>query len=444
MSRVQVPSPAPITYLTMKLKVSVKNINSCEKILTIDVPEEVVSNEFACFYDAMAGVAKIPGFRPGHAPRQVVALHYREEARRRVLEQLLRQSFREAVIQEKIALVGEPKVDEIQFDECHLKFNAHVETRPKIKIDNYVGLPLTRRPIEVRESEVEEMLKRLQEVRAKFVAVEDRPCAVGDFLICDYALTVDGKELEKREGEWIELREHDFLEGFSKQLIGATFGETRQVVIAFPPDHRREECKGKSGVFSVTVKEIKEKRLAAIDDEFAKEVGDYNTLQELKHSIRKDLEAEKNKEQEVHLEHDLLDLLIKKSRFDVPTPMVERRVASLVENEIRTLFARGRKPEELKSEQESLRQKLAPDAHREVRIAFILDEIASREGIEVTETDLATKYEEAARSFRRPVEQIKAYYREHDDRRVQLLHQVKQEKTIQWLKDRANIKDMEK
>ena len=442
MSRVQVPSPAPFICLVMNLKVSVKDIKSCEKMLTIDVSEEAVSNEFASFYDTVAKRAKIPGFRPGHAPRSVVALHYREEARRWVLDQLLMQSFREAVAQEKIPVIGEPAVHEIQFDESHLKFNAHVETRPKIKLDKYVGLSLTHAPIQVKEPEVEEMIKRLQEARAKFVAVEDRLSGHGDFLIFDYTLAVDGTEVEKREGEWIELRERDLLEGFSKQLVGSKPGEMRQVVTTFPTDFGREEWRGKSGVFSVTVREIKEKRLLPLDDEFAKETGEYSTLGELKDAVRQDLEAEKNKANALQLERDLMELLLTKSHFDVPAPMVQRCVARHVEQEIRALVAQGRKPEELKKEQENLKERLRPAAEREVRIAFVLDEVARREGISATDTDLEAKYAEISRRSRRPIEQVKTFFHKDEGRHEELMIQVRQEKTVQWMKDRAKIKEV--
>ena len=248
--------------------------------------------------------------------------------------------------------------------------------------------------------------------------------------------------MEKREGEWIELRERDLLEGFSKQLVGSKPGEMRQVVTTFPTDFGREEWRGKSGVFSVTVREIKEKRLLPLDDEFAKETGEYSTLGELKDAVRQDLEAEKNKANALQLERDLMELLLTKSHFDVPAPMVQRCVARHVEQEIRALVAQGRKPEELKKEQENLKERLRPAAEREVRIAFVLDEVARREGISATDTDLEAKYAEISRRSRRPIEQVKTFFHKDEGRHEELMIQVRQEKTVQWMKDRAKIKEV--
>ena len=257
----------------MKVKVNVKEVNSCEKVLTIDVPSEIVSQEFNSFYDSVAKRARIPGFRPGHAPRNVVALHFKEEARQEVWKQLVSRTFRDAVKQEEIPIVGYPRIENVEFDETCLKFKAHVEMRPKIKIDKYAGLLLKREPVRVAPSEIEDVLDRLREAHAKFQAVEGRQARLGDFLIADYQLRIDGKQVEDRKGEWIEIRQKDFLEGFSKQLIGARPNESRQVSVSFPSDYGHKEFAGKKGEFSILVHEVKEKILPALDDELAKETG---------------------------------------------------------------------------------------------------------------------------------------------------------------------------
>ena len=280
------------------MKINVKDVNSCEKLLTIDVPSEMVTEEFSSFYESVGKKAKIPGFRPGHAPKHVVALHFRDEAKQEVWKQLVSRTFRDAIKQEEISVIGYPRIENVEFDETRLKFKAHVEMRPKIKIDKYVGLTVKRDPVQVNESEIEEAIKRIQQAHAKFQAVEGRESKLGDFLICDYRLLVDQKEIEKREGEWIELREKDYLEGFSKQLLGAKAGELREVTVTFPAEYGKKEIAGKKGQFSITVKEVKEKKLPALDDELAKEAGDYETFQDLRKAIAQDIDQHKKHEVE--------------------------------------------------------------------------------------------------------------------------------------------------
>ena len=421
------------------MKVDVKDKNSCEKVLTIDVPSEVVAEEFSSFYESVGKRAKVPGFRPGHVPKHVAALHFREEARQEVWKQLVSRTFRDALQQQEIQIIGYPRIENVDFDETRLKFKAHVEMRPKIKIDKYVGLSVKRDAVSVSRPEIDETLKRIQEAHAKFQVVEARPAQLNDFLICNYRLEVDNKEIEKRDGEWIELREKDYLEGFSKQLVGVKPGEAREVTIAFPADYGRSEFIGKQGRFFVTVQEIKEKKLPSLDDELAKEASEQATLAELEATIRRDMEDRKKAEADRKAERALLDELIKKSKFEIPSGMVERRLDALVEEGIHSLRYRGAKEEDALRQKDELRKSLHSEAERQVRISFLLDEIATREHIEAKDEDLDAKYLAIADRVRRSIEEVKTYYAQGEDRKASLWQQIINEKTIQWIKDKAII-----
>ena len=425
----------------MKLKVDVKHVNSCEKVLTIDVPPEMVQEEFNSFYEVAGKWAKVPGFRPGHVPKHVVALYYRDEARQEVWKHLVSKTFRDALDQEAISIIGYPKIEHVEFDESRLKFKAHVETKPKIKIDKYVGLTVKRDRVQVSEPEVEEALKRIQQMHAKFQAVEGREAQIGDFLICDYRLQVDRKEIEKREGEWIEIREKDYLDGFSKQLIGTKSGATREVNIRFPSDYVKKELADKEGSFLVTVHEVKEKKLPPLDDELVKEVGEYETLEDLKKAIRRDIEEHKKVEVERKLERQLLDELMRHSKFDLPSGIVERRLNALVEEGIQTLVARGLSQEEALKQKEVLKKNFLSEAQKQVRISFLLDEIAQREQITTTEEDVLRRYGRLAERSGKPIDEVKAYFAKDEDRRESLMEQIRSEKTIEWLKEKAAVSE---
>lgn len=436
--------------MNVNLKVQVKDLNGCEKLISIEVPSEWVEKEYQDFYGAVARRARIPGFRPGHAPKHVLEIHFQKEAREEVLKQLLGTSFKQAVIQEKIPLVGEPEIELVAFDEKHLKYKAHVESRPKIKIDKYTGLSLERKTFPVNESDIEDVLRRIQESHAKYEPVEGRTAELGDYLICDYQLSVDGKPSEHQEGTWIHIQENEYLKGFSTQLIGAQASETREVAVTFPKDYSRKEVAAKQssqmaakeGYFSITVKEIKTKTLPPLDDELAKTFGKHETLLELKEAIRQDIETHRKREAEVALEQALLEALTHKSKFDLPKRLVERRTEALRREEIRERISRGMKEDEAAKEVSPLEPQLLQAAQRQVRVSFLIDEIATREHIQAEEADFELKYRLIAERYGRPAEEVKQYYAGRGEERQSLALQIVSEKTIQWLKDRANVKEV--
>ncbi len=426
----------------MNLKVQVKDLNGCEKLMSIEVPSEWVEKEYQDFYSAVARRARIPGFRPGHAPKHVLEIHFQKEAREEVLKQLLGTSFKQAVIQEKIPLVGEPQIELVEFDGKHLKYKAHVESRPKIKIDKYTGLSLERKTAPAKEADIEEILKRIQESHARYEPVEGRAAELGDYLICDYQLSVDGKITERQEGTWIHIQENEYLKGFSTQLVGTHPEEVREVTVTFPQDYGRKEIAAKEGRFSVAVKEIKTKTLPPLDDELAKTFGKHETLQELKEAIRKDIEAHRKREAEVALEQVLLEELAQKSKFDLPKRLVQKRTEALRREEIQGRISRGMKEDEAAKNVNPLEPQLLQAAERQIRISFLIDEIATREHIRAEEADFEIKYRLIAERYGRPAEEVKQYYAGRGEERQSLALQIVSEKTIQWLKDRANVKEV--
>jgi len=426
------------------LKVDIKNIGPCEKVLTIDVPLNLIQEEFDQFYEYVSKRSKIPGFRPGHAPKNIVALHYKKEAHDEVLKQLLSRSFREAVKEKGINLIGTPKIDEIDFNDQKLKYNAHVEIRPEIKIENYAGLKLKKYVEQVDQKDIQDVLKRYQEAHSKFEAVENREIQVGDYIIGDYVLEVDGKEVERRNGEWFEIREKDYLENFSKQLLGANVGESCKVKIKFPADYAHKEFVGKDGCFTVTIKEHKLRKLPNLDDDLAKEIGEYQTLAELTAAVKKDLSQQKQEQAETELERELLTQLIKISKFDIPQGMVDRRQKALVENQIQQIRMQGAKEEDVEKQREQMAKDLRDEADRQVRLSFLLDEIGKREKIEVTASDIETRLKLISERARRSFDEVKTFYHEKQERLDSIEQQIFNEKVIEWLKGTANITECKK
>lgn len=421
------------------MKVSVKDAKNCEKILKVEVDEDRILEEYEAFYTAMAPRAKIPGFRPGKAPKNVVALHYKSEAREQVLKNLLNDSYREAIRENDLHPLGYPEIQDVKFDDKVLSYQASIEVRPKIKLSKVKGLGAVKETVAVKPEEVEEELKRMQESLAQFKAVEDRPSALGDFVIADYVCSAEGKEVEKRSDDWFELKEDEFLKGFSPQLVGLKPGDEKEVKVVFPDTMGRKELAGKEAVFQVKVKEIKSKQLPELNDEMAREAGEYGSLAELREKIQKDLTAQKEQEAEKKYEDALLDELVKKNKIDLPPKVVEHRIEYMLEQAKNNLLRHGAGEDVFEKEKEKLKEGFRPEAEKQVHLAFLLDEIAEKEGIQVTDEDVKKKFQSMADRFRQPLENIEKYYADHEDALDGLKDQIRNEKTIEFIKQNSKV-----
>ncbi len=428
------------------MKISIQEGKNCEKVLKIEVPQEHISREFDEYYKAIASEAKVPGFRPGKAPRHVLQLHYSSQAREAVLKNLISDSYRTALQEKALSPLGYPDIQDVVFEDDKLSYQAKIETRPKIKLGKVTGLSVKKEKKQVSASEIDKAMERLRESLAQYKAVEDRAAQKNDFVIADYVCTVNGKEIEKRNDDWFEIKEDEFLKGFSTQLIGLKPGEEKQVEITFPEKMSRADLAGKLAVFAVKVKEIKQKTLPELNDELAKEAGEFQTLAELRAKIEKDIQANLDRETEVKYEKALLDELVKNNKVELPDGVVERRLQYLTEDAFNHQHRQhhhhhGQSPEELEAEHkkmhDDLRKELEPEARRQVHVAFLLDEIADREKIEVSEQDVKSKFEEIAAQANQPFEAVAKYYMEKEDSLDVLREQIRNEKTIDYLKRSA-------
>ncbi|MBI3313974.1 MAG: trigger factor [Candidatus Omnitrophica bacterium] len=422
------------------LKVSVQDGKVCEKILTIEVGREDIQKEYEEFYQAVSPKAKIPGFRPGKAPRDVIAMHFKNEAREEVLKHLISESYRNALQEKSLEPLGYPNIKDVNFDEQKLSYRAQIEIRPKVKISRAAGLAAKKEAVQVANEEVEQALKSIQQSFAQFKVVEDRAAAMGDFLIADYVCFVDGKEAEKRTDDWFEIREEEFLKGFSKQLVGSKPGDEKEVQITFPESMSRKELAGKPALFKVKVKEIKVRNLPELNDDLARDAGEYQTLAELRAKIEKDILSRKEHEKEAAFEKALLDEFLKHNKIDLPEGLVKRRAEYLLERSKQDFLHQGHSEEEFEKNRATLLEDLQPEAKRQVHLAFLLDELAAKENITVTDEDLKTHYAQLAGRVRQPVEEVEKYYHEHEDAKESMKDQVRSEKVIEWIKKNSKQK----
>ncbi len=440
------------------MKVAVKDVAPCEKILSVDVQADAIQEQYEVVYREIAKVAKVPGFRPGKAPREVISVHYKTEAREEVVKKLVSKSLHEALEEKKLEPILSPEIRDLDFTENKLSYKAHIEVRPEVKLPSYTGIKVKKNPVKVEEKEIDQVIDRLREGFAKFTPVEDRGLEFGDFMIADLKVIVDGKEIESRNDDWIEFREKSFLPEFSATLKGVKPGEAKDVEVNFPADYANKDLgqangqclpeqaagggltklAGKKGLFKINLKEIKKRILPEVDADLAHEIGEYKSVEDLRQAVARDLEAEKAGQEEHRLQNEILESLAKSSAFALPKGMVERRLNQLVEQALRNMLYQGSKQEDVLKEKEGLREKLKDEAEKQVRLSFILDEIAGREKIEVTEKELEEKFEDIAREVKQPKEKVIEYYaKEHlvEGLAVQVLNQ----KTARFLREKAEI-----
>ncbi len=422
------------------LKIKLQDGKACEKVLTIEVAKNRIDEAFESFYKAVAPRAKVPGFRPGKVPKDVLVMHYEKNANDSVLETLLSESLPRALREKDLSPLATPEIKDIQFDKEKLVYKAYVEIRPKIKLSRITGLSVKKEKAVVKDEEIEKALRQIQEMHAQYKAVEGRAARMGDFVIADYIRTVDGKEMEKRNDDWIELKEEETLKGFSAQLVGAAVGEEKDVQISFPQEWADRRAAGKTAVFKMKIKEIKEKTLPALDDELAKQAGEYKDLSDLRQKLAADLEKRMADEKEAAFEREILNELIKHNKIDIPNGLLQRRAEYLMDPSRRRFARPGGTEEIFEKEKEKLRKEFESEARRQIHVAFLLDEIADAQKIKPEESDLAWKFQSLSRQYRQPEETVKQYYKEHPEARDALLDQIRNEKVIEFLKKNARVK----
>ncbi len=422
------------------LKVQVKNGKACEKILKIEVDPSEIKKEYQEFYTAISPKAKVPGFRPGKAPKDVLAMHYREEARKEVLNQLIQNTFRQAIKDEELDVLGYPQIDEVDFSDEKLSYRIQLEVRPKFKISKAEGLQAKKETVEVKSEEIQESLTRVQKSQAQYKTVEDRSAEKGDYLVVDYTCKVGEEEIDKRTEDWIQIKDDEYLKGFSTQLIGSKAGEDRSVEITLPEGFWRKEVAGKSATFQVKVRELKQEILPELTDELAKSVGPFETMDALKEKIKTEILAAKERQAETNYEKALLDELIKHNKMILPEGFVARRLERLVHEAAQKYEQHGFPKDKMDELLKDLKKDLEEEARRQVHLAFLLDQLAQEKNLTATEEDLEARFKDIAAQVRQDAEVVRKYYAENEQARESLLEEIRSEKAIQFIKSHAKLK----
>ncbi|MFA5146125.1 MAG: trigger factor [Candidatus Omnitrophota bacterium] len=425
------------------MKIKAKNTEECATLFEIDVPKETIEKAFEEVYDEISKVAAIPGFRTGKAPRDLVKKHYVTNAKEEVLKRLIPEAYRKAVEEHKIRPVGLPEITDVNFEEGRtLSFKARVDTRPKFKIKNYKGIKVEKKKTVIKDEDVEKMLQSLREINAKYVAEDGRPVQLGDYVMSDMECFVDSKPAhKKRENVWLSVEKESFIPGLNEKMVGMKKDEERDIEVTLPEQYPDKAVAGKKAVYRIKVNGIKSRTLPALDDEFAKDIGK-NNLDEVRREIRSELENRAKLDSEVDVENQLLRKLTDDNVFAVPSAMVKRQLHHMVEDSKRRLMEKGFRKEDLDKKEGEFAGKFKEDAVRQVRLMFILDEIALAEHIETAEADVENAFKSIAAQTGQDVVKVREYY-EKEDLVDNLAEKIKEEKTIKFLLEKAEITEKE-
>jgi trigger factor len=402
------------------MKVTVENVSSVKKIMHVEIPEEKVVSELNDAYKQLKNTAKIKGFRKGKAPRSVLERMFKKDVHNDVSSKLIQDSFIPALEDADLDIVGKPEIDPPGLDKKGpYKYSATVEIKPDIEDIDYKNLTLKKSLYHVTDEEMDAQLKMLQKNLAKQNPIsEDRGVRENDFVLIDYQGFKNGKpfaETQKTENFAMKIGEGKILKEFDDQLMGMKSGDNRDIKVKFPEDYHNGNLAKQEITFQVMLHEIREEVLPEIDDEFAKNFGKYETLSDLKDAITQNLDQGYAKRAEQEINEQIFQSLIQKTEFELPDSMVEYELERIIEEVERTLSYHNKSLEDQGLSREILLERHRELAEKKVRRHLILDKIVEQENMALSDEELENSFEEMAKGFNQPVEEIKKYYSQNED-----------------------------
>jgi len=384
-------------------------------VLEVEVEVERVTAALDKAFNKVVKKANVPGFRKGKVPRAIFESRFGVESLYQdAIDILLPEAYGEAVEETDIFPVDRPEVDVEQFAKGQpFIFKAKITVKPEVKLGEYKGLEVPVQKAEVTDEELDAELKRLQERHAELVVIEDETAVNGDIAVIDFDGSVDGVPFEGGQAERhsLELGSNSFIPGFEEQVVGMGTGDLKDVEVTFPEDYHAENLAGKVAVFKVKLHEIKRKQLPALDDEFAKDVSEFDTLEEYKADLKQQLESRKQDELKGVRENAVVDKAAANAEVEIPEAMIESEVQNMVRDFDNRLRQQGMNMDMFLSfsgqTREDLQNQMKGDAEKRVRNNLVLEVIAKQEKIEVSEDEITQELASMAESFKRTPEEIR-------------------------------------
>jgi trigger factor len=432
------------------VNVTVENLAPCKKLVRLEIDAQKVDETFDAIIRDFQKQATMPGFRPGKAPRDMVLRKYEKDIETEVKHKLMSESYKKAVDEQKLDVVGQPDVEEIQFGRGQaLQFAVTVETAPDFELPAYKGLPAQREARVVSEEDIVRALEMLRAQRVDYQTVE-RAAQSGDVAVVNYTGTSDGKPLTEiaptaqglteQKNFWIEIQPQSFIPGFAEQLTGAKAGERRTVNVNFPEDFVTPQLAGKQGIYEVEVVEVKEKVLPALDDEFAKSYGAEN-LEQLRDGVRRDLENELKFKLEKTIRNQLVRGLLDRVNFELPESAVARETRNVVYDIVQENQKRGVSRDLIEQQKDQIYSAAAHGAKERVKMEFLFRRIAEQENIKVAQEEIGRRITQLAAMYQIPAEKFLKDLQQRNAL-IEIYDQVMNEKVLDLIQQHASIEDV--
>lgn len=424
------------------VKVTVEEPSSVKRKIAVEVPAEEVDRAFGDTLKKYRRHAVVPGFRKGKVPVNVVENRYRDDIKEDVTRDLLPASYEAALKETGLKPLSEPEVGDLKIEPgSPLSYTAEFEIAPVFDLGEYTGIELDGKDMEVGDDEVAALLEEVRAGQATLTKLEeDRGLRTGDVAVIDFEGISDGKPIPGGSAKEFPLTigSDTFLPGFEDSLVGSKVGEEREFFLKLPEDFQEADFAGKEAGFKVKVAEIRERVLPDLDDDFAKDVGEYESLDDLKAKLRVNLGLSKEADSRNELREQMLTRLVEAHDFEAPPSMVMHRKAMMLGNIERNLVMRGVAKEEIEKNRGKMLEDTAAPAEKKVKASIILDAIASKEGVEVSEEELA---EEIGRiAAQNKIEPDEARRRMVENDSLDNLRDIlREEKTINFILDKAKI-----
>jgi trigger factor len=421
--------------------IQVEDLSNVKKKITLEVPEDTVNEVIDSQYRDLKKNVQLKGFRKGKVPLDIIRSYFKDQVIAEATKQVIEQTFQPALDEKQIVPIAVLKLDPEDYEPGKpFRYTAEIEVPPPIDIKDYKGLSLKRINKTIDETQVDERLKNLQERNARMTPIADREIQAGDHLVIDVKAEVDGEVVTALtvNDYHMELGRDFYLPGFDAKLEGMKPDESKEITMDLPEDFPRKNIAGKTAKFDVLIKEAKEKILPALDDDLAKDLGDYENLEALKSEIRKDIEESNRHESKHELENQIIDALIEKNEFEVPESMVEQQVDRFLNQSLQNLVAHGIDPKRLPTPTEAQRAQMRPSAIKAVKAGLLLKAIGEEEKLEITDDELKTGIEERAQQFNMSVDYLKDQLENNDvmdDMKASLL----QDKIYKFIEEHAEI-----
>ncbi len=427
------------------MKTEVEDLGGAQKKIVCEVPSDEVQKEVDKYCRTLAKEVEVRGFRKGKAPPSIIKRYFRQQIQREVASQLVSSSLEEALKEHSLTPLGEPEIDAPALEvEKDYSFSITLDVKPEIEIGDYQGIELEEESSEVEEEELQKSLEELQKAHGDLKGIEeDRGAMEGDTVLVDYAAFLDGEPIPDRERKdvYMEIDPASVKQDVKDALLGARVGDERKMGVEYPDNYLEKKMAGKNVEYRLQVKKILVKELPKLDDEFAKDVGPYETLEALKDRMREEIGKGKKSRNRRALEEALLEEIVKRSAFDAPRSLVDARYVQMMKDAKIHFLTKGLQMEESSEDYQKLEANLEELAEGDVKKHLLVEAIAKKESIQVSDEEMEEKIKEIADQHEQSVEKVKADIQKQEEDLENFRANLLRGKTLDFLLSQATIKE---